>query len=148
VTSDQRVTSPAELLDLYPTLINLCNLPANFALEGHSLAPQLKSATTRRDFPAITTHGPNNHAIRTDRWRYIRYANSTEELYDESADPNEWKNVASDPAHAATIRDLAQWLPRANAAPIAQSKLRLIELKDTTPFWEGKLIGPNDAIPD
>ena len=87
---------PAELLDLYPTLAELCGLPAKGGLEGHSLVPQLKDAKAERKWPAITTHNQDNHAVRTETWRYIRYADGSEELYDCVADPNEWTNLASD----------------------------------------------------
>jgi arylsulfatase A-like enzyme len=72
VTSKGHCEQPAELLDIYPTLVALCGLPAKPDIEGHSLVPQLKDAATPRPWPAITTHGPGNHGIRTDRWRYIR----------------------------------------------------------------------------
>jgi arylsulfatase A-like enzyme len=136
------------LLDLYPTLIELCGLPARKGLDGHSLAPQLQDPSTRRAWPAITTHGPNNHGIRTERWRYIRYADGSEELYDMQADVNEWKNVAGKPGNDEIKQQLARWLPEVNADPVPGTVVRLIELKDGQPFWEGKAIGPNDPIPD
>lgn len=133
---------PAELLDIYPTLIELCGLPANPDIEGHSLAPQLKDPGAPRPWPAITTHGPNNHGVRTERWRYIRYADGSEELYDMLGDPHEWTNLAADPRHAGTRRDLAQWLPKKNVPPLPGSKARLIEIRHGTPYWEGEPILP------
>jgi arylsulfatase A-like enzyme len=62
------------LLDLYPTLAELCGLPQKPGLEGLSLVPQLKDAAAPRERPAVTTHNPGNHAVRTERWRYVRYA--------------------------------------------------------------------------
>src|SRR5699024_7454460 len=98
-----RSTQPAELLDIYPTLVDLCGLPARTDLEGISLVPQLKSANARRERPAITSHNQGNHGIRTERWRYIRYADGSEELYDTRNDPNEWANLAARPEHASVI---------------------------------------------
>ena len=66
------------------------------------------------DHPALTTHGRNNHAVRSERWRYIRYADGGEELYDHDADPLEWKNLASDPKLASVKAELAQSLPKTN----------------------------------
>jgi hypothetical protein len=58
--------------------------------------------------------GPNNHAVRDAQWRYIRYSDGAEELYDETADPREWTNLAANPAHAALKQRLAHWLPKVN----------------------------------
>jgi hypothetical protein len=66
----------------------------------------------------LTTHGRGNHSLRTSRWRYIRYADGSEELYDHDADPNEWTNLASQPQHAAVRKELSQWLPKNEAPPI------------------------------
>ncbi len=147
ITSGARCDRPAELLDLYPTLTELCGLPARTGLEGHSLTPQLKDARAQRTWPAITTHGPNNHSIRTERWRYIRYADGSEELYDRAGDPNEWTNRASDPKAAEIKRELARWLPKENAPPLPGSSVRLIEIREGVPYWEGKPIAPDEKIP-
>src|SRR5205085_9344423 len=97
----------AELLDLYPTLAELAGLPRKEGLDGHSLVPQLRDAAAPREWPAITTHGPGNTSVRTERWRYIRYADGSQELYDRQVDPNEWRNLASDEQHGRTIHELA-----------------------------------------
>jgi arylsulfatase A-like enzyme len=103
------------LLDLYPTLVELCSLPAREGLEGNSIVPLLKDSTAAWDKPAITTHGRNNHAVRSERYRYIRYADGSEELYDHQSDPLEWKNLAGDAQHAAAKSQLAATLPKVNA---------------------------------
>jgi hypothetical protein len=59
--------------------------------------------------------------VRTDRYRYIRYSDGSEELYDHEADPNEWANLAGDPAQAALIAELGRWLPTTNAADRAET---------------------------
>ena len=69
IKAAQRCTQPAELLDLYPTLIDLTGVPKRTDLEGLSLLPQLKDAATKRDRPAVTSHNQGNHAVRTERWR-------------------------------------------------------------------------------
>ena len=53
--------------------------------------------------------------MRSERYRYIRYADGSEELYDHDADPLEWKNLAGDPALADVKRELAGWLPQREA---------------------------------
>jgi choline-sulfatase len=148
VAMNARCSRPAELLDVYPTLAELCGLPARKGLEGHSLVPQLKNAQAPRPWPAITSHGPNNHGIRSEDWRYIRYADGSEELYDMKNDPNEWTNLAADPRHAAMKKELAKWLPQVNTPPVAGSVARLIEIRDGTVYWEGKAIGKEEKIPE
>jgi arylsulfatase A-like enzyme len=140
-------TRPAELLDLYPTLAELCRLPEKKGLEGHSLVPQLRNANAPRTWPAVTTHNQNNHAVRSERWRYIRYADGSEELYDHRTDPSEWSNLARDPRHAAVLRSHARWLPKVNAAPVPGSAVRLLTRKDGVWFWEGKPIRPEEKEP-
>jgi choline-sulfatase len=136
---------PAELLDLYPTLIELAGLPPRSGLEGHTLAPQLKDPAAPREFPAITTQNLNNHSVRTERWRYIRYFDGGEELYDHANDPNEWTNLAADPKHADTKRELAKWLPTVNRPGVPGSLRRYSEIRDGKRYWEGKLVGEVDA---
>jgi len=118
-----RVDTPVGLIDLYPTLIDLCGLGENSALEGRSLVPLLANRKAKWNRPALTTHGRNNHALRTARWRYIRYADGSEELYDHNADPNEWTNLAGLKKHAAVKRELVQWFPKKNVpnAPLRKS---------------------------
>jgi arylsulfatase A-like enzyme len=141
ISKGGKCSRPAELLDLYPTLSELCDLPARSELEGHTLAPQLKNPSAPREWPAITTQDENNHAVRTERWRYIRYFDGGEELYDHETDPNEWTNLASNPKHAQTKRQLAKWLPAVNKPPVPGSVTRLSEIRDGKRYWEGKLVG-------
>ncbi len=110
------------LLDLYPTLVELCGLPKKDGLEGASLVPLLKDPNAKWDRPSITTHGRNNHALRTEKWRYIRYADGSEELYDHDADPLEWKNLATDPATAKIRAELAAQLPKTNVPDAPREK--------------------------
>ncbi len=107
---------PVSLLDLYPTLNDLCGLPQKSTLEGISLVPLLKDPKTQWDRPAITTNGMGNHAVRSERWRYIQYNDGTEELYDHESDPGEWHNLAQDPAFREIKGALRRWLPSVNAA--------------------------------
>lgn len=150
VTPQQRCSRPAELLDIYPTLLELCGLPRREDLEGHTLVPQLKDAAEPRAWPAITTHNQGNHGIRTERWRYIRYADGSEELYDLQSDPNEWKNLAPFSEHDAVKRELAAWLPKIDLPPAPNSRSRVLtyDAKTGAVTWEGAPIAPNDKIPE
>jgi arylsulfatase A-like enzyme len=108
---------PVSLLDVYPTLTDLCGLPPNPRNEGKTLTPLLRNAKAKRD-PAVCTYLPNNHAVRTERWRYIRYEDGGEELYDCQADPHEYRNLAADPRRAGLKRELARWMPVKNVPPV------------------------------
>lgn len=101
------------LLDLYPTLVELCGLEApRQKLDGHSLVPLLKNPAADWEYPSITSHGFKNDSIRTERWRFTHYANDAEELYDHDVDPYEWKNLAGDPAYSEIIATLRRHLPQ------------------------------------
>jgi arylsulfatase A-like enzyme len=116
--SGQQLATPVNLLDVYPTLIDLCHLPARDGLEGVSLEPLLVDPAASFTRPSLTTHGRGNHSVRSSRWRYIRYADGEEELYDHEADPNEWTNLAAKRELAETKRNLARAIPTTEAPPI------------------------------
>jgi arylsulfatase A-like enzyme len=103
------------LMDIYPTLTELCNLPVKKGLEGNSIVPLLKNPGADWDYPSVTTHGFGNHAVRSEKWRYIRYNDGSEELYDHEGDPQEFKNLAKDAKYAAVKGKLAKSLPSVNA---------------------------------
>jgi choline-sulfatase len=96
---------------LYPTLIDLCGVTERKELAGHSLVPLLKDPEAAWDHPSITTYLPGNHAVRTEHWRYIRYATGDEELYDHRNDPNEWNNLVGITAFEKIRNQLAGKLP-------------------------------------
>jgi arylsulfatase A-like enzyme len=110
-----------DFMSIYPTLCELAGLEVPKHNEGPSVVSLLKDPKAAWNKPALTTHGRNNHAVRSERWRYIRYADGGEELYDHQTDPLEWKNLASDPQYASVKRDLAKWLPEKNV-PDAPAK--------------------------
>jgi arylsulfatase A-like enzyme len=103
------------LMDMYPSLIELCGLTAKPGIEGVSLLPLLKNPEARWDMPSVTTYMRNNHSVRSERWRYIRYSDGSEELYDHTKDELEWNNLAAKPELAGIKKDLARWLPKSNA---------------------------------
>ena len=107
---------PVSLIDLYPTMVDLCGLPKKTDLDGESLVSLLHDPGAKRK-PAVTTYLPGNHAVRTERWRYIRYRDGGEELYDCLGDPNEYRNLASDPRHDGLKKELAAWMPKTSAPP-------------------------------
>ncbi|HJO09032.1 MAG TPA: sulfatase-like hydrolase/transferase, partial [Verrucomicrobiota bacterium] len=118
-----RCESPVSLLDLYPTLVELCGLgsPPQL-LEGRSLAQHLAEPNAKTRHVAVTTQGKGNHAVRSGRYRYIHYADGGEELYDHKADPHEWSNLAGTIALAKVKLRLAKHLPVVNAQPISAKR--------------------------
>jgi arylsulfatase A-like enzyme len=126
--TNTQTARPVGLIDLFPTLNELCELPTVDGLEGRSLVPLLREPNINWDRPALTTHGRGNHSLRTERWRYIRYADGGEEFYDHSTDPNEWHNLADNPELAAVKAELARSLPRTDA-PTLRSKKKSKEIE-------------------
>jgi iduronate 2-sulfatase len=110
----RRCTRPVSLLDVYPTLVELAGLPPIDAHEGTSLVPLLNEPDGPRAEPAVSTWHYDNHSVRTERWRYIRYRDGTEELYDHDADPGEHTNLAGDPQFADVVAEHRKWLPPTN----------------------------------
>ena len=115
--ADIVVPSPVSLVDIYPTLVDLSELPPNPDLQGQSLKPLLKNPALDWEQPVITTFRPGNYSIRSRHWRYTRYADGSEELYDHKIDSLEWKNLATDPQHISIKQELAEWLPKEYTPP-------------------------------
>ena len=143
-------TQPVELLDIYPTLADLCDLQPPQSLEGHSLMAQLQEASAVREWPAITTHNHDNHSVRSLDWRYIRYADGSEELYNLRDDPNEWSNVVQNNALASIVLSHQEFLPITNLKPAPGSKDRILMFDAATGRvnWENEDILPGAKIPE
>lgn len=149
VKAGQECNQPAELLDMYPTLIDMCGLNSRNDLEGISLVPQLQDVMAKRKRPAITSHNQGNHSIRSERWRYIHYADGSEELYDHNKDPEEWNNLADDPKYTAIIEEHRKWLPKIDRPPAPGSAHRILTYDKETDkaVWEGTTVERSDPIP-
>lgn len=115
--------APVSLMDLYPTLIELCGLGKADGVHGKSLVPLLANPDAPVNEPILITHGRHNHAVRDRHFRLIRYADGSEELYDHRSDPHEWNNLASDDRYRAEKARLAAALPGINV-PDAPKRTR------------------------
>ena len=102
---------PVSLVDLYPTLVELCDLPNYDRLDGTSLVPQLDDPGQPTDRLAYTVNNGRHQSVRSKRWRYIRYSDGSEELYDHDSDPTEYHNVADDPQYGDLKTELAAGFP-------------------------------------
>ncbi len=123
-TAGTRCARTVSLLDLYPTLLDLAGIAPLVELEGRSLVPLLRNVEAKWDRPVVTTHGRGNHAVRSERWRYIRYADGSEELYDHDGDPGEWRNVAEREDLALVKARLGRWLPARDAENSPREKVK------------------------
>ena len=89
--SGNKTNRPVQLLDIYPTLLELAGLPSDPTQEGHSLVTLMKNGQAAWPHAALSSFGKGNYAVRTERYRYIRYRDGSQELYDHENDPHEWK---------------------------------------------------------
>ena len=103
-----------DFMCIYPTLCDLAGVPLPKHVEGANIRPLLADPKAAWDLPALTTFQPNNHAVRTERWRYIRYRDGGEELYDHDNDEYEWTNLASKPEYANLKKELSKFFPTQN----------------------------------
>jgi len=138
---------PVDTLCVFPTLLDFCGLPPREDLDGISIVPLLKDPAMKWDRPAITEYKRGQCAVRSERYRYIRYGNGSEELYDHKSDPNEWTNLlarhssesdggADRAEHAATKAELGKWATKewAKPAPIKGA----YRFEPTTYTWTKK----------
>lgn len=113
-------TQPVDFMSIYPMLCGLTGLPKPRWVEGEDITALLRNPQAAGNHVALTTFGRNNHAVRTDRWRYIRYADGGEELYDHSRDEFEWANLAGNPEFASIKAELAKSLPTTNVPVVVK----------------------------
>jgi arylsulfatase A-like enzyme len=112
---------PVDFMSIYPTLCELAGIAKPAHVEGPSIRALLADPKAAWSTPALTTYLRNNHAVRSERWRYIRYSDGGEELYDHDADPNEWTNLANKPEFAGIKKELAVHFPKANVVRLKES---------------------------
>ncbi len=119
----ERCVQPVSLLDLYPTLVELADLPTNKHNQGHSFVKQLENPKSKRSIPAITTLGQNEHSLRSSEYRYIIYRDGSEELYNHQIDPDEWVNLADNPDYEKVIKKFKKYIPKENVKSIGNSTI-------------------------
>ncbi|HLU92811.1 MAG TPA: sulfatase [Membranihabitans sp.] len=129
-----------ELLDMFPTILDLAGIQTISQLQGVSLKPFFDNPEYERDIPAITTHNPGNHSIRNSKWRYISYADGSEELYDMQRDPYEWKNLADVVEYDSIRNEMKKWVPSRSESLAPGSRHRTLEKRGEDWFWENEII--------
>ena len=121
------ITDLTSLLDIYPTLIDLAGLPARPDLDGISLKPLLGKGNNNTDRSIITTYDFADYSVRYKNWHYINYVDGSEELYNLTADPNEWHNLANLEEFKSTKIKLTNMLPEEVVALPDSSRIELME---------------------
>jgi arylsulfatase A-like enzyme len=120
----------------------LCNLPIAPKLEGNSIVSLIDDPETTWDKPVLSTWYYKNHAIRSNNWRYIRYRDGSEELYNHQNDPGEHINLAENPSYRDIIAEHQKWLPKNDALPVGTNVWTGDKLDKRIEEWNA-----NDSIP-
>lgn len=111
ILKGSRIEHPVSLQDIYPTLVDLCGLKTKQEIDGNSLLPLIKDPQIKWDHPVLISHGPGNFAVCADDWRYIRYYDGGEELYNTKEDPNEYFNLAGKSEFQGILQKLYSYIP-------------------------------------
>jgi arylsulfatase A-like enzyme len=141
IDKNKEIKDPVSLIDIYPTLVELCNLKVETEnLEGVSLSSVLRDPSTSKERNIfIPHHKRGNYAIVNNTWRYIYYNDGSEELYHIENDPNEWYNLIGDNKYDGIIEKMKKSAPSV-FAPSATSRRALNLVVDGDSFrWEKKM---------
>ena len=132
-TKNSQVVS---LLDIYPTLSEMCGLPLSSRLEGESLVPLFDDPNASRSKSVLNSWYYGNFAVRTNRWRYIRYRDGSGELYDHQKDPGEHNNLILKSDSQQIVAELQKRLPKEPALPAGSTKWKADKLDKRIESWE------------
>jgi arylsulfatase A-like enzyme len=105
-------SDPVGLIDLYPTLVGLADLPISEKLDGRDLSVLLKYSKFEWNTPVLTTVSIGNHSVRDRKWRFSSYDNGDEELYDIEDDPNCFVNLAGNAIYKKQVERLKKYIPK------------------------------------
>jgi len=140
-------SKPTQLLDVYPSLLELSGLKADPKLEGNSLVPLLKNPQADWPYIARCSFGPGNYAIVSERYRYIHYNDGTEEFYDRSKDPHEWHNIINNPEYDAIIQKHRAQIPQQRHKILGQQSTGHKSFEASEAISRGEAIPPDEEIP-
>lgn len=132
-----KVNTTVSLIDIYPTLAELCNLPVNHELDGVSLAEVFKKPSAAKDRNVfLPSNERGSYAVINGNWRYIRYFDGGEELYNVREDPNEWNNQADNEKYRQVITDMQKTAPAVFAPSVTPKKDLKLVIDGDTFHWE------------
>jgi hypothetical protein len=146
-----RITKAVSLIDIYPTILELCGVEQRKDLDGRSLVPLIEGRGDGWDDYAVTTYGPDNHAVCTEEWRYIRWSDGSEELYNIKSDAGEHHNLASLAEYDPIKKKLAEKLPKLNRrARVSNASGRVFHPRQGRQVWfltpQPEIIGEKISI--
>ena len=132
IAKNSQTNQTATLIDMYPTLIELCQLKTDSNLDGLSLAKVLKNPKEAFDRTVILPHDhPGSYALIQEDWKYIEYKDGGEELYHSSKDPHEWHNLADKPEYQTIKNNIRQHKPKHFAEPgLSKKKIKIVYEND------------------
>jgi len=139
----KKCDNAVSLLDLYPSLVELCGLPKLTRLEGNSIVPLIKKPTAKWDKPLLSNWLYKNISVRSNQWRYIQYRDGSEELYNHSKDPNEYTNLIGSGKYKKTISKLKKYIPKEVALPAGSKSWSGDEIDLKIKEWSEKNSIPN-----
>ena len=142
ITGGLQNGSPASLLDVYPTLMDLSGLKKPHHLMGKSLNSLIHNPGEKRETPVVTTWLYNNHSVRGERYRYTIYRDGGEEFFDHEEDPDEHQNLIENKEYIDLINWHKNYLPQNNALPVSKSEAENDRLDIIMAEWQ------LDGVPD
>jgi arylsulfatase A-like enzyme len=139
IPEKKKVDTTVSLIDMYPTFIELCNLPVHPKLDGTSMASILKDPSTAVDRDVfIPDHHRGGYAVVNMNWRYIQYEDGAEELYKSKVDPNEWNNLAKSGEYKPVMQAMRKAAPAEFAPSATDSKTLKLVVEGDSFHWEKK----------
>jgi len=118
--SEQNVS----LMDVFPTLTELAGIGPKQDISGRSIIPLLANPDAEWDYPVVSVYGDGHYSVIHGDWHYIRYKEGGEELYNLSADPHEWINLALNEDQVERKTHLASFIPTDRASVVPTGSLR------------------------
>ena len=142
------VDATVSLMDMFPTLTELCGLADSQKRDGESLVPVLKKPSSAKERDVLLPGmEPEEYAVINSQWRYIRYADGTEELYNVKQDPNEWDNRANNPEFEGVKQELRASAPQTFADPGPNHGELKLQIKGDSYEWKSKHKAPVKVVP-
>jgi arylsulfatase A-like enzyme len=116
-SAGKKCDAPVQLVDIYPTILDLAGIAQNKENDGHSLLPLIQQPQSKKwPHPALTFYGPNNVSVVKDNHQLIQYEDKSQELYDLIKDPHEWNNLVFKKHNNAKAKNLAKYIPQKQAS--------------------------------